>query len=597
MISNYPNLFTPLDLGFTELKNRVLMGSMHTGLEDNLEEYDRLADYFAERVRGDGPGLIITGGISPNKSGGISPNSGTLDIVDNVHYHKKITQAVHKENGKICMQILHTGRYGYHNDIVSASAIKAPINKYVPRELNETEIQQEIRDFVNCAVLAKDANYDGVEIMASEGYFINQFLSLRTNKRQDEWGGCFENRMRLAIEIVKRTREAVGDHFIIVFRLSLMDLVEEGCPWVEIAQLAKAVESVGVNIFNSGIGWHEARIPTIVTSVPAAAFTRATRKLKEEVSIPIIATNRINNPETAEEILRQNHSDMVSMARPFLADPHWVQKARDNRADEINTCIACNQACLDQIFSGETMSCLVNPRAARESELIYTQTNTPKNIAVIGAGPAGLTVSTVAAQRGHQVTLFEASDDIGGQFRMAQRIPGKSDFKETMRYYRKMMERYGVELRLNADISSDQVKEMVDGEQYDEVVVSTGVLPRSIDIPMSASGINHPGVLTYPEVLLKRKKVGKRVAIIGSGGIGFDVATFLLGQEEEVDLDKWYRQWGIDPAFEAPGALIEPEIESPKRQITLLQRKATKSGKSLGKTTGWAHKLHLEKMM
>ncbi|NKB77963.1 MAG: NAD(P)-binding protein [Gammaproteobacteria bacterium] len=588
---HYPHLFTPLDLGYTTLKNRVLMGSMHTGLEDNPEDYDKLAAYFAERARGDGPSLIVTGGISPNVAGGISASSGVLNAAEIVPHHQKITDAVHRENGKICMQILHTGRYGYHDGIVSASSIKAPINQYIPRALNEDEIQKEIDDFVNCAVLAKAANYDGVEIMASEGYFINQFLSQRTNKRQDRWGGCFENRMRLAVEIVENTRKAVGSDFIIIFRLSLMDLVEGGCCWEEVAKLAQAVEAVGVSIINSGIGWHEARIPTIVTSVPAAAFTRASKKLKESVSIPVIATNRINNPQIAEEILQRNDSDMISMARPFLADPHWVQKARENKSDEINTCIACNQACLDQIFSGKTTSCLVNPRAARETELNYHVTDRPKKIAVIGAGPAGLSVSTIAALRGHKVSLFERSSDLGGQFQMAQRIPGKADFEETLRYYRKMIEKHKVVLHMDREITANELESMIHGSEYDEVVVSTGVQPRSIDI----EGINHRSVLTYPEVLLQDKQVGKRVAIIGAGGIGFDMATFLLAHKEDAELDQWYRQWGIDPKLESPGSLIPAQVKPPKRHITLLQRKSTKPGKTLGKTTGWVHKLHLEK--
>ena len=589
MTEHYPGLFSPLNLGFTTLPNRVLMGSMHTGLEDRLEEYPRLAEYFAERCRNNGPGLMVTGGIGPNLEGGISAESGVLDRPEIVPHHKLITDAVHKEGGKICMQILHTGRYGHHPDIVGASAIKAPINRFTPRALESEEIEKQIQDFVECAKLARLAGYDGVEIMGSEGYFINQFLCERTNQRQDEWGGTYENRMRLAIEIVSRTRQAVGEQFILIYRLSLMDLVEGGSTWEEVVRLAQALERSGVTIFNSGIGWHEAQIPTIVTSVPPGAFTRATAKLRKEVSIPVIATNRINHPELAESIIRNGEGDMVSMARPFLADSRWVQKARKGQALEINTCIACNQACLDEIFSGNDTSCLVNPRAARETTLIYKRAEHQKRVAVIGAGPGGLSAATVAAECGHVVTVFEAGDVIGGQFNLARKIPGKEEFTETLRYYRTMMDKYGVTLRLGEKTSPSDLESMVSSGQFDHVILATGVTPRTLTIP----GIEGANVLTYPEVILGEVEVGQRVAIIGAGGIGYDMATFLLGEHENTT--DWYQHWGIDLQLESPGALTTPKLSPPKREITLMQRKISKPGRSLGKTSGWVHRLHLAK--
>ncbi len=590
-MERYPNLFTPLDLGFTALENRILMGSMHTGLEDRFWDYGKLAHYFAERVKGGGPGLIVTGGISPNRRGRLSPFAGTLNGTMDSFNHRRITRAVHREGGKICLQILHAGRYGYHPFIVSASPIRAPINRHVPKALTPRGIKRQIRDFVRCAKLAQRSHYDGVEIMGSEGYFINQFLSGRTNKRTDQWGGDFQNRMRLAVEIVRQTRQAVGERFIIIFRLSLMDLVEQGCVWDETVQLAQAVEKAGATLLNSGIGWHEARIPTIVTSVPPGAFTRATQKLKAQVSIPVIATNRINHPDQAEAILRSGHSDMVSMARPFLADAKWVQKTRHNRIHEINACIACNQACLDQIFNRQKATCMVNPRAVNETRLHYPKTRRPKKIAVIGAGPAGLSAATVAAQRGHHVSLFESGDGIGGQFRLALQIPGKEDFKETLRYYQAMIDKYGIELKLNCAIDEPLFREMNDSRQYDELILSTGVVPRSTRIP----GEDHPNVLSYPEVLLRKRPVGERVVIIGAGGIGFDMATFLVSEHEPPDIERWYREWGIDPQLGTAGSLVTPDVSPPMRQVTLLQRKKTPLGTGLGKTSGWAHRLYLKK--
>ena len=589
MTISYPNIFEPLDLGFTTLNNRILMGSMHTGLEDRLEEYHRLAAYFSERAEGGGPGLMVTGGISPSEKGKISEYAGVLDNVDTLPYHRKITEAVHSHGGKICMQILHTGRYGHHKNTVSASAIRSPISRDTPRALSEEEILEEISSFVNCAQLAQQAGYDGVEIMGSEGYFINQFLCQRTNQRLDQWGGSFENRMRLALEIVSKTRSALGPNFILIFRLSLMDLVEGGSSWEEVITLAKSLEQGGVTLLNSGIGWHEAQIPTIVTSVPPGAFTQATAKLRNSVNVPVIATNRINNPELAQTILQTGQADMVSMARPFLADSKWVQKAREGKPDEINTCIACNQACLDEIFTGNDTSCLVNPRAAQETKLNFLPTKKKKRIVVIGAGPGGLSAATIAAERGHEVVLYESEKEIGGQFNLARKIPGKSDFAQTLRYYQKGIEKHRVGLRLGEKTTEQTMEKMINERIFDEIVIATGVTPRSISLP----GIESENVFTYPQVIKGEVDVGEHVAIIGAGGIGFDMATFLLG--EETDTQSWYRYWGIDPDIESPGALIPPTRVSPRRKITLLQRKTTKIGRGLGKTTGWVHRLHLAK--
>ncbi len=505
----YPHMLAPLDLGFTTLRNRVLMGSMHTGLEERPQGFERMAAFFAERARG-GVGLIVTGGFGPNTEGSVGKGAAKLSTPEEAEQHKIVTQAVHEAGGKICMQILHAGRYAYTPDQVSASAVRSPINPFTPNELDEAGIEKQISDFVNCASLAQVAGYDGVEIMGSEGYFINQFLVERVNKRTDRWGGSYENRMRLPVEIVRRVREAVGPEFIIIYRLSMLDLVEDGSTWDEVVLLAKAIEKAGATIINTGIGWHEARIPTIATKVPRAAFTKVTARLKGEVSIPLVTTNRINTPEVAEEVLAAGHGDMVSMARPFLADADFIIKAEAGRADEINTCIGCNQACLDHTFSGRLTSCLVNPRACYETELNYTPAQHSKKIAVIGAGPAGLAASTVAAERGHDVTLFDSAAEIGGQFNVAKLIPGKEEFYETLRYFGKRIETTGVKLVLNKRVAAEDLGE------FDEVILATGIAPRTPDIP----GIDHPKVIGYLDAILQRKPVGQKVAVIGAGGIG-----------------------------------------------------------------------------
>ena len=589
-MAHYPNLLAPLDLGFTTLRNRVLMGSMHTGLEDRTGNFPKLAAYFAERARG-GAGLIVTGGFAPNIAGWLLPFASRLASHRAARAHRMITGAVHEEGGKLVLQILHAGRYGYHPWSVAPSRIKSPITPFTPRALSTAGVERQIRAFVRCAALAREAGYDGIEVMGSEGYFINQFLVTHTNRRTDRWGGSFANRMQLPVEIVTRAREVVGSDFIIIYRLSMLDLIPEGQSWDEVVVLAKAVERAGATIINTGIGWHEARVPTIATSVPRAAFAWVTRKLKGEVGIPLCTTNRINAPDVAEKLLADGDADMVSMARPFLADPEFVNKAAAGRAADINTCIACNQACLDHTFRNELASCLVNPRACHETELNYVPALVRKKVAVVGAGPAGLAAACVLAERGHSVQLFDSASEIGGQFNMAKRIPGKEEFHETLRYFRNRLERAGVQLQLNTRVTADHLAR----GGCDEIVLATGVTPRSPGIP----GQDHPRVLSYLDVLQHGKPVGKRVAVIGAGGIGFDVAEFLVhdGHSPTLDLDAWQREWGVrDPAVARGGvAGVQPEALPPARQIYLLQRKAGKPGAGLGKTTGWIHRAALNR--
>lgn len=584
----YDKLLSPLDLGFTTLKNRVLMGSMHTMLEEVKNGLERAAAFYAERARGQ-VGLIVTGGIAPNAEGNASPFGAMLATKEEAEHHKVITDAVHKEGGKICLQILHTGRYAFHPNSVSASAIQAPISPFTPKELDAEGIEKQIQDYVTCAALAQEANYDGVEIMGSEGYFINQFLAKRTNQRTDEWGGSYENRMRLAVEVVRRTRERVGENFIIIFRLSMLDLVEGGSTWDEVVILAKAIEKAGATIINTGIGWHEARVPTIGTVVPRGGFAWVTKRLMGEVNIPLIATNRINMPDIAEQILQDGCADMVSMARPFLADSDIVLKTMEGRVDEINTCIACNQACLDHTFSGVLTTCLVNPRACHETILNYIPTENKKRIAVVGAGPAGMAASTVCAERGHEVDLFEAAPEIGGQFNMAKVIPGKEEYAETIRYYARQIEVTGVNLHLNTKVTAEQ---LIAGN-YDEIILATGVTPRKVTF----EGSDHAKVLDYAEVLYENKEVGAKVAIVGAGGIGFDMAEFLAHDHEAVapsmDIPAYMKEWGVDMAYGQGGAVAPPQPAPSPREIYLLKRSGGKHGKNLGKTTGWIHRASL----
>lgn len=586
--AHYPKMFEPLDLGFTTLPNRVLMGSMHTGLEEAENGMERMAAFFAERARG-GVGLIVTGGFGPNKRAATHEHTKYLRTDEDVAQHQIVTGAVHEAGGKICMQILHTGRYAFNENPIAPSAVQAPINMFKPKAATEEEIEEQIQDFVDNSVRAQKANYDGVEIMGSEGYFLNQFLAARTNHRDDEWGGSYENRMRLPVEVVRRVREAVGPEFIIIYRLSMLDLVEGGSSYEEIVTLGKAIEAAGATIINTGIGWHEARIPTIATKVPRAAFTWVTARFKKELSVPVVTSNRINTPEVAEEVLQRGDADMVSMARPFLADADFVAKAAEGKADEINTCIGCNQACLDHVFVGKMTSCLVNPRACHETELIIAPTAEKKRIAVIGAGPAGLAFATTAARRGHAVTLFEAGDQIGGQFNIAKQIPGKEEFYETLRYFDKQIELTGVELRLQTRVSAEDLN----NSDFDEVIIATGINPRTPDI----EGIDHPKVLGYLDVLRDKKPVGKSVAVIGAGGIGFDVSEYLAhqGPSTSTDIEAFMSEWGVDMSMEARGGVegVEAQVTPSAREIFLLQRKASKVGGGLGKTTGWIHRTGL----
>lgn len=576
----------PLDLGFVTVKNRTLMGSMHIGLEEEKGGMEKMAAFYAERARG-GVGIIVTGGIAPNVAGWVSPFAGRMSSKRHAKRHKVVTDAVHNEGGLICMQILHTGRYGYHPFAVSASDIKSPITPFKPKALSSRKVWKTIRDYAHSANYAKLAGYDGVEIMGSEGYLINQFFCERTNKRTDEWGGSLKNRARLAIETVKQTREKVGDDFIIIYRLSMIDLVEGGAPWDEIVYLAKEIEKAGATIINTGIGWHEARVPTIVTSVPRAAFTWVTERMKKEVSIPLITTNRINTPEVAEEVLSKGHADMVSMARPFLADADFVAKAAAGKSDEINTCIGCNQACLDHAFQKKRVSCLVNPRACYETELNFEPTLEKKKLAVVGAGPAGLAFSCYAAERGHEVHLFDQASEIGGQFNIAKQIPGKEEFYETIRYFDKQIAKTGVHLHLNTRKESTDLIE----DNFDEIILATGIEPRTPNI----EGIDNEKVLSYIDVVKHKKPVGKRVAVIGAGGIGFDVSEYLVEKHSlTTEPERWLKNWGIDKNFSNPGALIPCEIDPPERDVFLLQRKASKVGKGLGKTTGWIHRAALK---
>ncbi|MEU6977720.1 MULTISPECIES: NADPH-dependent 2,4-dienoyl-CoA reductase [unclassified Streptomyces] len=581
----YPHLLSPLDLGFTTLPNRVLMGSMHVGLEEAEHGFERMAAFYAERARG-GVGLIVTGGIAPNEAGRPWDGGAKLTTAEEVAEHRLITDAVHEAGGRIAMQILHFGRYAYHPGLVAPSPLKAPISPFAPNELTDAEVEQTVEDYVRCAELAKEAGYDGVEVMGSEGYLINEFIAAATNQRTDRWGGSYENRVRFPLEIVRRIRERVGAEFILVYRLSMLDLIPGGSTLDEVVALAKEIEAAGATIINTGIGWHEARIPTIATSVPRGAYTWVTKRLMGAVSVPLVTSNRINTPEVAEEILAGGRADMVSMARPFLADPDFVAKAAADRAETINTCIGCNQACLDHTFSLKITSCLVNPRACHETELVLSPTRLAKRIAVVGAGPAGLACAVSAAERGHAVTLYDGAGEIGGQLNVAKRVPGKEEFDETLRYFRVQLAERGVEVRLNTFVEASDL------EGYDEVVVATGVTPRTPEI----EGVDHPSVVGYLDVLRHGAPVGERVAILGAGGIGFDVAEFLTdgGEGASQDPETYFRQWGVDTSYASRGGLRTPERPRPPRQVHLLQRKTTKVGAGLGKTTGWIHRTELK---
>ncbi|MFP5486038.1 MAG: FAD-dependent oxidoreductase, partial [Gammaproteobacteria bacterium] len=583
----FPHMLAPLDLGFTTLKNRVLMGSMHVGLEEAKDGFQRMAAFYAERARG-GVGLIVTGGIAPNDRARPMPGGAAMTTQAEADKHKIVTQAVHEAGGKICMQILHFGRYAYHPELVAPSAIKAPISPFRPHALTTEEVGQTVEDYANAAALAQSAGYDGVEIMGSEGYLINEFIAQQTNHRDDEWGGAYANRIRFPLEIVRRTRERVGPNFIIIFRLSMLDLVEGGSTTEEVIELAQALEKAGVTILNTGIGWHEARIPTIATKVPRAAFAWVTKQLKGKVGIPLVATNRINTPEVAEQVLADGMADMVSMARPFLADPDFVNKAAAGQSDQINTCIGCNQACLDHTFGGKITSCLVNPRACHETILIHKPSATKDRIAVVGAGPAGLAFATTAARRGFDVTLIDAAQEIGGQFNVAKQVPGKEEFYETLRYFGKQIELTGVKLQLGRKVSAQDLV----GEGYQHVVLATGIVPRTPEI----EGVHHPKVLSYLDVLREKKPVGKTVAVVGAGGIGFDVSEYLLheGTSPSLDAAKFFAEWGVDTTGAARGGLKEAHLGTIPRKVYLLQRKTSKVGEGLGKTTGWIHRTSLK---